>query len=61
MAYRTDQKLPNDRIGFIGVCKQATLADAKHAWKVNPLNVLTGVAQVVAGIGLTLIGIGIIF
>lgn len=61
MAYRTNQKLPNDRIGLIGICKQATLADAKRAWKVNPLNVLTGVGQVIVGIGLTIRGLGILF
>lgn len=59
-AYKTREALPSHRIGLIGICSHATLDDARQVWNQNYSNVLWGVAEVVAGIALTLLGVGIL-
>ncbi len=57
-AYRTTQKVSNDRIGLIGVLQHASLEGVKGGLKERPLRVVTGVVQVIAGAALTYYGIG---
>jgi hypothetical protein len=57
-AYKTSHKLPNDRIGLIGVCQHASLDGLKNGLRTRPLRVIAGVVQLVAGIAFTYYGIG---
>lgn len=59
-AYSTPDPLPNDRIGLIGVCKHAQWSDVKHTFKTNPKQVMIGTAQLIVGVALTCLGVGII-
>lgn len=60
MAYRTNQALPNTRIGLIGTLTQIETSDFKRAWNKNPVRVLGGVVQLVGGVALTLLGLGLV-
>lgn len=60
LGYRTAQVLASDRIGLRGVLSQATTQDVAQAWNDSPLQVLTGVAELVVGVALTALGVGII-
>lgn len=57
-AYRTNQKLPNNRIGLIGVCKQVSQERFNKNLNERPMRVLAGVVQVVGGTILTCTGLG---
>jgi hypothetical protein len=45
---------------LIGLCKHITWTDAKKTLKNNPLQTLLGCAQLVGGVALTILGLGII-
>lgn len=60
LGYRTAQVLPSGRIGLRGVLSQATTQDVVQAWNDSPLQVLAGVAELVVGVALTALGVGII-
>jgi len=51
--------LPNDRIGLLGICKQAKFEDLKRACKENPLLVFIGCIQLLLGLCLTFVGLGL--
>lgn len=59
-AYRTAEHLPNDRIGLIGVCSHASFEGLQRGLNERPLRVLAGAVQVVAGVALTSVGLGLI-
>lgn len=60
LAWRTTQKLPNHRIGLVGVLGQASFNDFRRAVTKNPIRVLGGVVQLAAGVALTALGVGTI-
>lgn len=57
LALYTEQKLPSDRIGLIGIVKHAKIDDLKGT---PLLRMVYGVAQVALGVGLTVCGLGAI-
>lgn len=59
LAYRTSLKLPNNRIGLIGVCLHANKERLTNGIKKRPLRFLTGVIHLVAGTILTCMGLGL--
>lgn len=58
-AYRTKQLLPNDRIGLIGLCKQITWNDVKRTFTKTPGKAVLGTVQLIVGIALTCLGVGL--
>lgn len=61
LAYYTEKAISNDRIGIVGICKQAKRQDISHQFRTKPLRATYGVIQVILGIFLTLSGLGLIF
>jgi hypothetical protein len=59
-AYKTPDSLPNDRIGLIGLCRNARWEDVKRIFKTNPSQILLGSIQIIIGLALTAIGAGIL-
>lgn len=58
-AYRTSERLPNSRIGLIGVCKYANSEGFKTGLQRRPVRVIAGVVQLLAGSILTCMGLGL--
>jgi hypothetical protein len=58
-AYRTSEKLPNSRIGLVGVCKHANIEGLKRGLQERPARVVAGAVQVLAGSILTCTGLGL--
>ena len=58
-AYRTSKTVSNDRIGLIGLWNHALFADAKSVWQENKVQTIAGVAQLIFGLYLTRMGVGI--
>lgn len=54
-AYMTSHALPNNKIGLIGICSQASLQSLKEGLRERPYRVLTGAAQVLTG-GILMVG-----
>jgi hypothetical protein len=57
-AYRTSKRLPNNRIGLVGVCSHANLEEFKKGLQHRPMRVVIGMVQLLAGTILTCIGLG---
>lgn len=60
LAYRTHSVLPNDRIGLVGICCQATPNDLSRAWKNNRCQFVSGIIMVLAGSILSFMGLGFV-
>lgn len=58
-AYRTSERLDSERIGLIGVCRQASIEGFKRGLQKRPLRVIAGVAHLLAGFILTYKGLGL--
>ena len=59
-AYKTSEKLPNSRIGLVGVCNYANSEGFKRGLQKRPLRVIAGVAHLLAGVILTFTGLGLL-
>ena len=58
-AYRISERLPNSRIGLVGVCKHANVEGFKNGLQKRPLRVIAGVVHLLAGTILTCTGLGL--
>lgn len=59
-AYRTKEKIGSNRIGIVALFKQIEGNGAKEALTNHPGRFIIGIAQLITGIFLTLIGVGIL-
>ncbi|NDD59384.1 MAG: hypothetical protein EBZ47_09135, partial [Chlamydiae bacterium] len=61
LALETEQLLPTNRIGLVGLCSHITLQDVSHAMHKNPIRVAQGIAELALGSLLTYHGLGWFF
>jgi hypothetical protein len=60
LAYFTRETIPNNRVSLAGFCFHAKSSDFRLQFKAKPLRAMGGLLQVITGVFLTVVGLGLL-